>query len=343
MALLLNAGDTVSRSYSYTHPSPLHPSQPQGTGERTKNLFDQSDFSLLTVTPTAYRYGTSVGILPQGTYTFNATKTSGAQSIYLTAKLNDVYSHTTISSVPFSFTADGDSEYIIRTANNTGTTWEAEKYLNMMLNTGSTPLPYEPYGYKIPILSANTTTPVYLGEVETTRNIKKLVLTGDEIIAGDIVYSRFFFTIQDMRGEGVRLTKLLCTHYQNISDGRPIGNVPDNSIYAGGGVDIQKVFIKTTDYTTVTDFKAYLAAQYAAGTPVTIWYILTEPETAIVNEPLMKIGDYADTVSNVLIPVTSGGDTLSVGATVQPSEVTVNYKGWHPVADVHERNNGAWT
>ena len=34
--------------------------------------------------------------------------------------------------------------------------------------------------YKIPISSANTTTPIYLGEVETTRRVKKLVLTGEE-------------------------------------------------------------------------------------------------------------------------------------------------------------------
>ena len=34
--------------------------------------------------------------------------------------------------------------------------------------------------YKTPISSASTTTPVYLGEVQTTRKIKKLVLTGNE-------------------------------------------------------------------------------------------------------------------------------------------------------------------
>ena len=81
---------------------------------------------------------------------------------------------------------------------------------------------------------------------------------------------------------------------------------------------------------------------HAAGTPVTVWYVLATPETAVVNEPLMKIGNYTDEVSNVSIPVTAGGDTLSVDTTVQPSEVTVNYKGWHP-AIVHERENGVWT
>ena len=88
-----------------------------------------------------------------------------------------------------------------------------------------------------------------------------------------------------MLGFGVRLTKLYCTHYQNISDGRPVRDIPDNSIYTGGGSDVKKVFIKTTDYTTISDFKSYLAQQYQNDTPVTLWYILAEPETAVVNEP----------------------------------------------------------
>ena len=133
-----------------------------------------------------------------------------------------------------------------------------------------------------------------------------------------------------MRSEGVRLTKLFCTHYQNISDGRPLANVPDNSIYTGGGTDGQIVFIKTTDYTTVADFKSYLASQYAAGTPVTVWYVLATDQTGIVNEPLMKIGEYADTLSmeqaNVEIPTARGTNTLDVLTDVKPSEIYIKYK-----------------
>lgn len=210
-----------------------------------------------------------------------------------------------------------------------------------MLNSGSTALPYEPWGVKIPILSANTTTPVYLGEVQTTRKIKKLVFTGNETIGGyDSTYNRFSIIIPDSLIIGVCLSPVICSHYQTISDGRGIANVPNNAIYSDSG--ISRWFIKTTEYTNDTDFKAYLAQQYAAGTPVVVWYVLAEPTTGIVNEPLMKIGNYADSISGITIPVTAGGDTLSVDTTLQPSEVTVNYKGWHPVQSVHERENGAW-
>lgn len=322
-------------------PAPATPVIPQGTGERTKNLFDQSDFSLLTVTPTAYRYGTSVGILPQGTYTFNATKTSGAQSIYLTAKLDNTYSQTTISTVPFTFVADGVSEYIIRTANNTGTTWSAEKYSDMILNIDSTPLPYEPYGYKLDISCGDTVTPIYLGEVASTRRIRKLVLNGEENFVYDSNYTRFRFVMPNSLIIGVRRTPVICTHYEALTDGRPIEEVISNTIYSDSARQ-DRWWIDDERFSSANDFKAYLAEQYSAGTPVTIWYILTEPETAIVNEPLMKIGDYADEIINISIPTIVDTNTFNIDTVVQPSEVTLYYHGWHPINTVHEYDNGEW-
>jgi hypothetical protein len=201
---------------------------------------------------------------------------------------------------------------------------------NVMLVKGSTALPYEPYGYKIPITCAGQTVPVYLGQTQTVRRIKKLVLTGEEAIATyDPTYSRFSIAIQDSLIVGVRLSPAICTHYQVISDGRSIANVPNNAIYSDYGDG--RWFIKTTEYTTVADFKAYLAAQYAAGTPVTVWYVLAEPTTGIVNEPLCKIGDYADELrsadAGVSIPTAKGQNTLTVETDLQPSEMTITFKG----------------
>lgn len=333
-------GNTLQSSI----PSPTSPVTPQGTGERTGNLFDESNFALVQVTSTAYRYGTSLGVLPQGVYTFNATKSAGAQSIYLTAKLNGVYSQTTISSVPFSFTADGDSEYIIRTVNNTGTTWEAEKYSDMMLNTGSTPLQYEKYGYKIPISSANTTTPVYLGEVETTRKVKKLVLTGEENITqhsvqNDIVGVRIP-TPSSVLGASI----VICSHYEGVlwpvyNGYRRYGIVASNP---SSGNAIVYMSAPDSEHNTLSTFVQWIKDQYAAGTPVTVWYVLATEETAVVNEPLMKIGDYADEVSGITIPTIAGANTIDIDTTLKPSEVTATYKGWHPVQSVHERDNGQW-
>jgi hypothetical protein len=76
-----------------------------------------------------------------------------------------------------------------------------------------------------------------------------------------------------------------------------------------------------------SDFASYCAQQYAAGTPVTVLYVLAEPGTAIVNEPLNKLGDYADSISktqsNLPIPTISGQNTLTIPTTISPSNVSL--------------------
>lgn len=180
--------------------------------------------------------------------------------------------------------------------------------------------------YKIPILSAGQTTPVYLGEVETTRYVRKLVLDGTEDwkkrAYNDAIHTFEF-------GWGPRLIRGLCSHYAGYLSAS-IDKV--DGIYLS---NTTVIIITDLRFTTPTDFKAFLAAQYAAGTPVTVWYVLATPETAVVNEPLMKIGDYVDTLSmeqaGVEIPTVNGENTLDVLTTVKPSEVYIKYKG-EPVA-----------
>lgn len=192
-----------------------------------------------------------------------------------------------------------------------------------MLNLGSTALPYEPYGYKLPITVNATEYPIYLGEVETTRRIKKLVLTGEE---NYIEYS-FSGTL------GVYVSNPLDTKYtraMGICSHYPVStSATVNTLWIGVN-DTRLYFVGIRDalgVETAAEVKAWVTQQYANGTPVTVWYVLATPETAIVNEPLMKIGDYADTVSfaqaQVTIPTVSGANVLDVPTTVPPSEVLI--------------------
>lgn len=196
--------------------------------------------------------------------------------------------------------------------------------------------------YKIPISSANTTTPIYLGEVETTRRIKKLVLTGEENWIQTVSSLKVYRTnIPGYLREMVNIP--ISTHYKGIA---PV-------IGAEGLKDLETTFLLSSSgnnyyyirddrFNKANDFKSYLQQQYTAGTPVIIWYVLATPETAVVNEPLRKIGDYADEVSGITIPTIAGANTIDVDTTLKPSEVSVNYHGWHPVIDVHEAENGQW-
>ena len=334
-------------------PSPSSPVMPEGCGERTENLaqWEKGGINTSTGANEAYR-----------------TKEQGGTCEQLrTQYIPCVGDHDYVLSVnkypvqTFISFYDENKNYLSRTSGSpqgktrTFRTSIDAKYMRAQLahvlenqaypaieenaqfeiTLGSTIHPYEPYGYKLDISSGDTITPVYLGEVESTRQIKKFVLTGREggvwspnvtIPNGNAFYNANIFTnYKQNMGVGY------CTHY-------PLATTITATIgvYFGGNINFITDFSEGID--TRDKWITYLQQQYDAGTPVTVWYVLAEPETAVVNEPLMKIGDYADEVANVSIPVTAGGDTISVDTTVQPSEVTVNYEGWHPVQSVREKS-----
>ena len=202
--------------------------------------------------------------------------------------------------------------------------------------------------YKTPISSASTTTPVYLGEVQTTRRIRKLVLTGDEdwYFINAYAATNAFYRFNLSYGQTVIPTYIdKCTHYE--------GKQIDDSSATGIGCcaqyisnnDVSCIAIRPyaeTTYGELNTFKAYLASQYAAGTPVTVWYVLATETTGIVNEPIRKIGDYADTVSGITIPTITGKDTFDVETTLKPSEIELTYTGWHD-ATVKEWDGSDWS
>jgi hypothetical protein len=200
---------------------------------------------------------------------------------------------------------------------------DTESYKQTMLNIGSTNLPYEPYGYKIPITCAGQTVPVYLGQTQTVRRVKKLVLTGQESWSYAGGQAPFQYLPSNFGVLSQDVAFYICSHYKAI---------PYNASWSSNdkfvSASAQRLRFKDTSFSQSLDnFKSYLAAQYAAGTPVTVWYVLAEPETAIVNEPLCKIGDYADELhsadAGVTITTAKGSNTLSIDTELPPSEVSI--------------------
>lgn len=166
--------------------------------------------------------------------------------------------------------------------------------------------------WTIPISSAGQTVTVNLGQTQTVRRIRKLVFDGTEAWSyreqesgGGIV--KFFYIVL-AQTFGITLSTLLNTH------GFSMQEVSQNTS------TIIRLLAVSDSMGTVEELKSYLAQQYAAGTPVTAWYILASEETGIVNEPLMKIRDYADelrsTDAGVEIPTVAGVNTLTTDTTV---------------------------
>lgn len=215
-----------------------------------------------------------------------------------------------------------------------------------MLVEGSTaPTTYIPFGYKLPLLSGSTPVDIYIGESQTTRRIRKLVLTGEEnwsLYEEGNVWQ--FYTNNIISG----LANSSCM--SNIAEYGATATTRGRYIYgaylvsSGRGIAFQMIGSKDA-FVDVASWKAYLAQQYANGTPVTVWYVLATPTTGILNEPLRKIGDYADTIdstqTSAQIPTSANSTTISWGGQgLAPSQFD-SIQEWVDIP-TYTRVNGAW-
>lgn len=319
-------------------PTPDNPVDVVGCGERTENLFD---YKTMKAGKKDY-YIDASGNEISNTGFWSITKYIPVDGTVFTLTRTFVGNTPAIclydSNKNFITGVSYQGKQVVTISSNTNTAYIRFSYFigepledvaHDMLNTGSTALPYEPYGYKLPLTIGGTEYPIYLGQVPTTRRIKKLVLTGREdweIVAGSISYPPYFRLPIGANGS-IIAEMIISTHYEQIFVASANSN---NGIDIANSSAANASILKIRDtsiFTSTDTLKAYLAAQYANGTPVTVWYVLAEPETAVVNEPLMKIGDYADTVSmaqaGVTIPTVAGANALTVDTTVQPSVVSI--------------------
>jgi hypothetical protein len=351
------SGNTVQNGT----PTPSNPVDVVGVGERTENLFDES---ILTYG----KWTNSNGRVEDADY--------GAVSAQIEA-LSEKYSAKCFGVEPYSFAInwyDINNTFISRqlltgqmltngtkittpqnavkmtyqVSHMTSLTYPLTSYevnaFKLALVEGSTaPSSYIPYGYKIPISSGQQTTNIYLGSTQTVRAIKKLVLDGTENWTLSSYPNTFYTTdfTDYLRELDTNLS--LCSHYRTIEQVQGASFITDGVMSWYGRTNVSRLYIGDVRFSTAAELQTYLGQQYAAGTPIVVWYVLTTPETATVNEPLMKIGNYADTLSNATaIPTTEGANSITVDTTVQPSEFTATWTGWHD-ANVKEWDGSDWS
>lgn len=122
-----------------------------------------------------------------------------------------------------------------------------------------------------------------------TRRIKKLVLTGKEnwINRSGEPQNTFFMGTPDINAVN---NCALCTHYSNQDSGS-FANLEDKHLLIRISMDRTKWYLGIRDssfpsgFSSVSILKSYLAAQYSAETPVTVWYALAEPEVSTITVP----------------------------------------------------------
>lgn len=333
-------------------PSPQNPVMPKGTGEKTENLFDKTFASGYNLSsngnPTDYQGDSrcatleAIDVSNVNDVTFSFVNTASGMKNFIYSLFNGSSLVTRVAGGQSGDTIDvslGDKLYLC-VYSNLASVNAAETTTNIMLNEGSTAFSYEPYGYVINIINNTVSNSVYLGEVQSTRKIRKLVLTGDETWtqrnAGEGGSIKRVSTPLTPQSQYAQVYDVgICSHYiYNYAN-------EDGNCYVGSDKNVL-YFCDNINAVDTTTWKDYLKQQYQNGTPVTVWYVLATPTTSIVNEPLMRIGDYVDEISNITIPTTKGSNTLSINTSVQPSNVHLSISGWVPHNNIKEYKNNAW-
>ena len=212
---------------------------------------------------------------------------------------------------------------------------------------------YVPFGYKVDISTSDgtstTTTPIYIGNdplekvgnysdyvdyelQKVVRVIKKYVLTGKEDweeITGAYTSRKYFRWVFAPINYCIRHV-CISSHFTQVTistSTTTVGfDVFDSSTVGGEVLAIRPTNVQST---TLADFKSYLAAQYAAGTPVTVWCALKTAEKVDPPEPLPGI------------PTFDGNTVIDYNGTPNPSSVVVTYKGWHKHSEPI-RHNDEW-
>lgn len=166
-------------------PTPSDPIYPSECGERTGNLFDNStavlgkyidnngnEQSSSVPSPTQQlNHSNYFSVSPNSTYTFSSVKDIIIQQtvafVWYTSSRTFISRTTAVKPIgetnyELTATAPENAAYAIinyTTANN-----------EVMLNLGSTPLPYEPYGYKLPLTVNGVEYPIYLDDAQLAKD-----------------------------------------------------------------------------------------------------------------------------------------------------------------------------
>lgn len=154
-----------------------------GVGDRTDNLFDEANYSYIEhcafvsgffriAEPAIYneRLVIYIPIVGGQSYSFSIDSLYPGTSFQSVISINE-------PAIDTSYNIGGASTFIDHgeVSSFTRTTLPSANWLaiqirfaqnvnnNMMINEGSMSLPFEPYGYKIPVICGGTTTNIYIG------------------------------------------------------------------------------------------------------------------------------------------------------------------------------------
>lgn len=284
-----------------------------------KNLFDKKTATMdkLIDATTGELSNTSAGsgrfasafipIKPNTTYSCNAIDDTSAQNGVAFYDINKAF----VSGIPYSSAMKTSKQFTVpNTASICYCRFCCYGYTSIneaMLVEGETLGDYEAYKGKTASvvnlfgIGDNADTQEIIGGA-VTHNIGVLVLNGTE----NWQMGTSTFLLDDAISRAVFTSTAMCTHFTTVQNDTAPNSIPNNGMKVGASGYRQRIYIKCTSCADNTAFKALLAEQYAAGTPVIVLYPL---ETA--------------TTESVVLQSLQTTDTVTVDAVANVSGVTV--------------------
>ena len=331
----------------------------ESVGDRTGNLWngavEQGSFQGtngdLVDSPRRVR---STGIqLSGGNYTISATGCDNIILLVYSTAADYILSESTTSfqDLPFSFSLN--DERIIRFAfkKNDNSNILPSNISNIMLNSGSTALPYEPYGYKVPVTVEGKNlinSSIYevrnTGVEYTVNNDKSVTANGSTSSVFSLFLVKVYLTKGSYIISGCPQNGSQNTYRCEIRDmeltslskdtgaGVTYSNVTDGYYYYSIRIAQNYVCDNLTFYPMIrkADIEDDTYEPYHA--PVTAPIYLTEQIRKVGDEAeyidygeqkMHRIGADDIDVTLPALPILTGTNVLSVGTAVQPSKVEI--------------------
>lgn len=290
-------------------PSPENPVEIESVGTRTKNLFDEK---VLSNYPDSGRQ--AVFYLPiyvgDGTFTLSSTTPMIPGNIcnlfLLSGSKNDgASSNVNGVSINNSKTVTAENGYVTIGIRRKYEGVDPADY-KTQLEKGATATDYEPYGYKIPVVcrGKNLLSPFVSGSINASTGIftTNAASVRTDYIPVDFTKSSYFLS-----GLSNKLYSFVAAYDENkgylgrTSAGAAANRVLTNNSFNISTADYKIGYIAVTMYENVgasgsVDIVDSLSVQLEIGSAATEYEPYKEPVTTSIflDEPLRKVGDYAD-------------------------------------------------
>lgn len=260
-----------------------------------KNLFDLNAVESWPISddPTDKRYGVK-SMYRAGKYTISCKVNPGGSYIYAKkVKADGSLGDNMIlvaQSVVNKYTIDlAENEGLLVYNASGGTTKESTINVftaaKIQIESGDTATEYEPYQQGVS-LTTQFPQSVYGGSFDWTTGVLTVTHRAKALRAADIGYksssvsvnTSCFVTKSDASLATGNLTSM-CSHFKNTWGDAYQASTARHGIFSDHATQTTKYFNWGEPDATVTDFGNWLEEQYAAGTPVTVVYLLKEPYT----------------------------------------------------------------